>query len=187
VAKPEAYRDVSDQELLDRFGADRDPAWLSILFPRYTVLLYGVCMKYLRDADEARDAVQQVFLKAFLELEKYPVTYFRSWIYQIARNYCLMELRKKNPNLQRSEVEIADESGELRTEREEKEMQLQQLEVALTHLQDDQRQCLIWFYLEKLSYQQVAERGGYSLMQVKSHIQNGKRNLRLLLEKKQMP
>jgi RNA polymerase sigma-70 factor (ECF subfamily) len=98
-----------------------------------------------------------------------------------------MELRKKNPNLQRSEVEIADESGELRTEREEKEMQLQQLEVALTHLQDDQRQCLIWFYLEKLSYQQVAERGGYSLMQVKSHIQNGKRNLRLLLEKKQMP
>lgn len=187
MAKPEAYRDLSDQELLDRFTTDRDPAWLGILFPRYTVLLYGVCMKYLRDSDEARDAVQQVFLKAFLELEKYPVTYFRSWIYQVARNYCLMELRKKNPNLQRDWVDVADESSDARVELEEKEMQLQHMENALTQLQSDQRQCLIWFYLEKNTYQQVADRGGYSLMQVKSHIQNGKRNLRLLLEKKQMP
>lgn len=187
MAKPEAYRDLPDQELLDRFGVDHDPAWLSILFPRYTVLLYGVCMKYLRDGDAARDAVQQVFMKAFLELEKYPVTYFRSWIYQVARNYCLMELRKKSPNLQREWVDVADESGDALTELAEKEVQLQQLEWAMQQLQPDQQRCLTWFYLEKNTYQEVAERGGYSLMQVKSHIQNGKRNLRLLLEKKQTP
>src|SRR6201996_803433 len=87
---------MTDRELLDRYYTDRDNAWLGILLPRYTLLLLGVCMKYLRDEEEARDCVQQIFVKVITELAKYRVEYFKSWIYTIARNHCLMKLRDQH-------------------------------------------------------------------------------------------
>ena len=55
---------------------------------------------------------------------------------------------------------------------------------SLEELNPEQKQCLILFYLEKKSYQEISENTGFSLMQVKSYIQNGKRNLKILLDKK---
>ena len=89
------YNHISDNELLQRFYADHDNEWLGILLQRYTMLLLGVCMKYLKNEEEAKDAVQQVFLKAINELHKYKVEYFKSWIYMVAKNHCLMKLRDK--------------------------------------------------------------------------------------------
>ncbi|HQD09957.1 MAG TPA: sigma-70 family RNA polymerase sigma factor, partial [Flavihumibacter sp.] len=98
------YAQYSEQELLERFYADRNKEWLGALLERYTLLLLGVCMKYLKQEDAARDAVQQIFLKAITEMEKYRVDYVKSWLYMIARNYCLMQFRDKN----RFPVEIND-------------------------------------------------------------------------------
>src|SRR6476646_297552 len=86
---------IGDKELLDRFYGDHDNKWLGILLPRYTLLLLGVCMKYLKNEEDAKDSVQQIFLKVIGELHKYKVEYFKSWIYMIAKNHCLMKLRYK--------------------------------------------------------------------------------------------
>jgi RNA polymerase sigma factor (sigma-70 family) len=150
------------------------------------LLLLGVCMKYLRDEEAARDMVQQVHLKALTEWEKYPVEYVKSWLYTVARNECLMRLR----SAQRSSADIdavgdpwaADESSSDQVF--EKEIRLETMEAGLASLPDAQRICIVKFYLEEQSYRQISETTGYTLKEVKSHLQNGKRNLRIIIEKK---
>src|SRR6476646_4156930 len=93
--RPEKHAHYSDQQLLENFYRDGNTEWLGILLPRYTLLLLGVCMKYLKNEEDAKDCVQQIFLKAISELHKYRVEYFKSWIYMIAKNHCLMKLRDK--------------------------------------------------------------------------------------------
>ena len=92
----EKYLHITDAELLQLYYNDKDNKWVGILLQRYTLLLLGTCMKYLKNEEEAKDSVQQIFLKVIGELEKYKVDYFKSWIYMIARNHCLMKLRNKN-------------------------------------------------------------------------------------------
>jgi RNA polymerase sigma-70 factor (ECF subfamily) len=58
------------------------------------------------------------------------------------------------------------------------------LEEAIQELSEEQKLCVNLFYLQKKSYQQITDRTGFTLMQVKSYIQNGKRNLKIILEKK---
>src|SRR5882724_9214409 len=93
--KADKYQHITDQQLLQQFYADQNNEWLGIILQRYTMLLLGVCMKYLKNEEEAKDAVQQVFLKAINELHKYKVDYFKSWLYMVAKNHCLMKLRDK--------------------------------------------------------------------------------------------
>src|SRR5687768_7525258 len=108
--------DINDHELLERFYSDHNNEWLGILLPRYTLLLLGVCMKYLKNEEEAKDSVQQIFLKTINELHKYKVEYFKSWIYIIAKNHCLMKLRDKGKYTTEVNERIAampDESEEI--------------------------------------------------------------------------
>ena len=93
--KADKYQNTTDQELLEQFYADHDNEWLGILLQRYTLLLLGVSMKYLKNEEEAKDSVQQIFLKVIQELQKYKVEYFKSWLYMVAKNHCLMKLREK--------------------------------------------------------------------------------------------
>jgi RNA polymerase sigma factor (sigma-70 family) len=178
---------MTDRELLDRYYADGDNGWLGILLERYTLMLLGVCMKYMRQEEEAKDCVQQVFVKIITELPKYKVEYFSSWMYTIARNHCLMRLRDRHGHapatLTDNMLSSWDEEGGKHTHLE-KEQRLELLSEALEELGKEQKGCVISFYLEKRSYQEIAERTGFTLMQVKSHIQNGKRNLKLSMEKK---
>ena len=182
---PGKYHDISDSELLAKFYEDHDNEWLGILLQRYTMLLLGVSMKYLKNEEEAKDCVQQVFLKAINELHKYRVEYFKSWIYMIAKNYCLMQLRDKGKHTAEINEKLmgaADENEE-KDKFVEKDRVLTNMAQALQQLNKEQQLCVTLFYLEKKSYQEITEMASYSLMQVKSHIQNGKRNLRLLMEK----
>jgi len=177
---------ISDQELLERFYVDHDNQWLGILLERYTLLLLGVCMKYLKNEELARDSVQQIFLKAITELQKYRVEYFKSWIYMVAKNHCLMQLRDKHG---KNIIEIKDSISAETDETDKESLVLDEktydfMGEALKELNADQQLCVTLFYMEKKSYQQIAEQTGYSMMQVKSHIQNGKRNMRILIEKK---
>jgi RNA polymerase sigma factor (sigma-70 family) len=183
---PDRYPHITDEQLLKNFYNDRDNHWLGVLFERYTLLLYGVAMKYLKHEEEAKDAVQQVFLKAITELNKYPVQYFKSWLYMVTKNHCLMKLRQK-PGLHKdiSTQQIPDDTDPAaRHQHLEKDRQLELMSSSLDELNHEQKQCVTLFYLEKKSYQQIAEKTGYTIMQVKSYIQNGKRNLKMILEKK---
>jgi RNA polymerase sigma-70 factor (ECF subfamily) len=185
--KPDPNSHISDQQLLNSFYSSRDNHWLGILLQRYTLLLLGVCMKYLKNEEEAKDCVQQVFLKAITELHKYKVEYFKSWLYMVAKNHCLMKLRDKQgrtPTEIREEMTIAAEEHAGTAPHLEKDRQLELMEVCLQELNKEQKQCVTLFYLEKRSYNEIADVTGFSLMQVKSYIQNGKRNLKILMERK---
>ena len=179
------YDHISDNELLELYYADNNQEWIGILLQRYTLLLFGVCMKYLKDENEARDCVQQIFLKVLTEVGKYRIDYFKSWLYMVAKNHCLMRLRNQNgkitrevsdnlvasPSLDRDELLLNEQAYEL-------------LEESIRELSEEQRQCVILFYLKKNSYTQISEKTGFSMMQVKSYIQNGKRNLKIILDRK---
>ena len=176
--------DIGDSELLQNFYSDHDNKWLGILLPRYTLLLLGVCMKYLKNEEDAKDCVQQIFLKVIGELHKYKVEYFKSWIYMIAKNHCLMKLRDKNKTFVNLNEQLAAPEGEDISLHIEKNNTLNDVETALTKLSKEQQHCVTLFYLQKKSYSEISVITGFTMMQVKSHIQNGKRNLRLLLERK---
>ncbi len=171
--------------MLEQWYETRDNRVLGALLQRYTLLLLGVCMKYLKNEEEARDAVQQVFLKAISELRKYKVEYLKSWLYMIARNHCLMKLRDNHI--------ITKEVGDWLHEQEDrldfagidKEAMLTYMEEALQQLNAEQKTCVTLFYLQHKSYNEISAATGLSLMQIKSCIQNGKRNLKLLINKKQ--
>lgn len=181
------YNHITDQELLERFYADGSNEWLGIILQRYTLLLLGVCMKYLKNEDEAKDGVQQIYLKVIQELGKYRVQYFKSWLYMVAKNYCLMKLRDRQGKipapLQEDQVATPHEEPDL-LQLKHTDLTLELMDEALKELNTEQQQCVTLFYLQKKSYQDISEETGYSLLQVKSYIQNGKRNLRILIERK---
>jgi RNA polymerase sigma factor (sigma-70 family) len=181
------YYHITDQELLEKFHADHNNEWLGILLERYTLLLLGVCMKYLKNEHDAKDSVQQIFLKVIQELHKYKVEYFKSWVYMVAKNHCLMILRDKHGKIPAEINEkIMAAPGE-ETDRHALLLNDQTLEVmdeALKELNPEQKQCVTLFYLDKKSYQEINEITGFSMLQVKSYIQNGKRNLKILIERK---
>jgi len=180
---PSKESHIGDSELLERFYSSHDNKWLGILLPRYTLLLFGVCMKYLKNEEDAKDAVQQIFLKVINELHKYKVDYFKSWLYMIAKNHCLMKLRNNGNHAEINERIMAtpDESSN-KEALIEKDRDLHLMSEAMEQLNEEQRKCIILFYLQKKSYSEVADQTGYTMLQVKSFIQNGKRNLKLLIE-----
>lgn len=178
------YAHIEDSELLENFYRDHNNQWLGVLLQRYTLLLLGVCMKYLKNEEEARDAVQQIFLKAITELGKYKVEYIKSWLYMVARNHCLMKLRDKHTIVPvEDRVQLAAEETD-KKELADKEVTLNLLESSIQELNHEQKTCVTLFYLQKKSYQEIVDITGYTLLQVKSYIQNGKRNLKILVEKK---
>jgi RNA polymerase sigma factor (sigma-70 family) len=182
--KKDQFEHITDNELLTNFYADRDNEWLGILLHRYTLLLYGVSMKYLKNEDDAKDSVQQVFLKAINELHKYKVVYFKSWIYMIAKNHCLMKLRNRgkfNNEINERLLQSPDET-ENNNKFLKKEEAYDRLTSALKELKTEQQQCVTLFYLQKKSYAEIVKETGYTLLEVKSNIQNGKRNLKNKLD-----
>ena len=105
----------------------------------------------------------------------------------VAKNHCLMKLRERNG---KSTVEINDNVTSKADEEADRQVLLQNdytldlLELSLKELNPEQQQCVTLFYLQKKSYQEVSDTTGFSMLQVKSYIQNGKRNLKILIEKK---
>ena len=141
-------------------------------------------MKYLKDKEQAQDAVQQVFMKTLTHLPEGTIQNFKGWLYVLMRNHCLQQLRDKQYFA--DDAALQNLSSQ-QTDKEElvlKDLTLEQMNVALQELGEEQRKTVVLFYLEKLSYEQIMQQTGYSFAQVKSYIQNGKRNLKLILLKK---
>lgn len=181
--------DLSDKELADRYRKDGDTALLGELYQRYMDLVYGVCLKYFKDAELAKDAVINIFEELITKLRKHEVDNFRGWLHQVARNHCLMQLRTPR-NLKtvefKSEFVQTDEPVHLNgvLEREEN---LVKLENCLGTLTNDQQRAIRLFYLEGKCYNEIVEITGQDWNQVRSFIQNGRRNLKICMEREQVP
>jgi RNA polymerase sigma-70 factor, ECF subfamily len=173
-------------ELIAEYRATENPAPLSVLFMRYKCLVMGACMKFLKHSMEAEDATMDIYLELNTKLLGHEIKNFKSWLYTLTSNHCLMKLRKNKGIV---EVDADDKKFEsLFMENEGIEHLLEDLQDetqilhdAVNQLKEGQRDCINLFYLQKLSYQEVAEKTGLDLGQVKSHLQNGKRNLHIYL------
>ncbi|MBN9481817.1 MAG: sigma-70 family RNA polymerase sigma factor [Bacteroidetes bacterium] len=173
--------DLSDLELLKQYRVGGDTSALGILLQRYTLLLLGVAMKYLKDKDEAQDAVQQVFEKAIRNLPTGAIQNFKGWLYVLMRNHCYQLLRDKQYS---ADPELLNNMKGEGTDLEAlwwKDRAIEDVQTALLQLEEAQRITIAMFYLEDKSYKEIMEATGYSFSQVKSYIQNGKRNLKLIL------
>ncbi len=179
---------LTDIELLALYRETRDKEHVGVLYKRYSHLVFGLCFKYFRDEDQAADAVANIFTKLFDDLQKHKVEYFKSWLYTYSKNHCLMQLRSAKSSLRKSLDYSADfkvlmennEDSHLNANKREQEYAL--LEKALTGLSEEQRICVELFYLKDKSYVRITEITGHDLNKVKSYIQNGKRNLKIMLE-----
>lgn len=163
-------------------------AYFGELYNRYIPLLYGVCLKYLQDSDKAKDAVMQVFEEIFLKISQYEIQAFRPWIYAVMKNHCLQELRKGNHAIFvdfdfNTHIMESDEILHLLNEDESEDERKEVLERCMKKLPVNQRIAIIRFFMEDMSYADIVSNTGYDLNQVKSYIQNGKRNLKICIEK----
>ncbi len=176
----------TDEELIALYRQSHDNEWLGVLLQRYTLLLLGVAMKYLKDRSQAEDAVQQIFLKTLTHLPEDPIGNFKGWLYVLMRNHCLQQLRGKVYVAGDEKLQwVSDNNPDSMKEVLEKEQRLDEVEEALEKLNEPQKKCVTMFYMKKQSYQEIMEQTGYSYMEVKSYIQNGKRNLKNLLTGKE--
>lgn len=178
------FHNFSDNELLQQYYTTKNKQVLGALLERYTLLLLGTCIKYLKSTEEAKDAVQQIFYKVINEVDKYKIDYFKSWLYMVTKNHCLMQLRNKHLVIPIEAQNDLTEEPISFNDIWQQEQNIEALHAAIQQLNDEQKKCIQLFYLEKNSYRQIALTTGLSLMQVKSCIQNGKRNLKLMLSKK---
>ena len=147
-------------------------------------LVYGVCLKYLKDEEQAKDAVMQIFEELVVKAARHEVKQFRGWLYVLARNHCLMQLRKTGRTTVVNIDEVMENSLVLHPEKDEGyEDNIKALERCMQQLSDAQRQSISLFYYDEKCYKEIAGQTGYSLNEVKSYIQNGKRNLKNCLDK----
>ncbi|MEM6805141.1 MAG: sigma-70 family RNA polymerase sigma factor [Bacteroidota bacterium] len=185
--KKKHIKALSDDELVQGYKDSGGAEYVGELFERYTHMVYLVCMKYLKDPMEAEDMSMVIFEKLMKDLPKYEVRNFKYWLHTVSKNQCLVFLdkqkrkRHKEDNYQDMQQGIVENGVEFDLI-DEKEIQLTNLEEAITMLNEGQQECIKLFYLQKKSYVEVAEMTGYDLKKVKSYIQNGKRNLKKHLE-----
>jgi len=176
----------SDTELVLSYRQSGDLKVLGELYQRYMELVYGVCLKYLKDPELAQDAVMQIFEELVSKLKKHEVENFRGWLHQVSKNFCLMQLRTpKNlktvalPPLLMQNEEDVHLNGVM-----EKEENFQKLEECIASLPDEQRTMIKLFYLDGKCYNEIVEITGLEWNHVRSSIQNGRRNLKLCMERK---
>jgi RNA polymerase sigma-70 factor (ECF subfamily) len=181
-----------DADLIRQYKQTLDTAFAGELYDRYIHLVYGCCMKYLKNEEDSKDAVMQIFEKLLIELKSHEIANFKSWLHVLAKNHCLMWLRSARVRQEKTIITFevkedvenedmlhplgGDESGSL-------EENLQSLEKGIQELPVEQKRCIELFYLQQKCYKEITELTGYELKKVKSYIQNGKRNLKIYLQK----
>lgn len=173
---------TSDEALAEAVRTGGSEA-MGSLWDRYAHLLFGVAMKYLKEPERARDAVMQLFTDLPALLGRHDVERFRPWVHTVMRNRCLLMLRGERPTVAIDALPLADTDPEGASEAVLREAGLARLERAIEELNDEQRTCIRLFHFERMSYAHVADHTGQTIEQVRSHLQNGRRNLRLILQR----
>lgn len=174
-----------EAEMLNKYRHEGNLEVLGKLYQPYMPLIYGLCLKYLKNEDQSKDAVMQIFEQLIAKLRVHEVSNFKSWLYTLARNYCLMNLRSSTRhefvNIEDYGVETAPFLHQDISE--VKEAQLNSMERCMEKLPEEQRLTIDLFYLQQKCYKEVSDATGFDLNRVKSYIQNGKRNLKICMEK----
>ena len=172
--------------MVQQYKRTGDLQVLGAIYQRYMELVYGVCLKYLKEPEDAKDAVINVFEELVGKVQKHEIENFRSWLYQVAKNHCLMRLRSAQKT-----VIVKMDTGLMQSEENvhldgvfEKEEHFKQLEHCLEQLVTEQRRVIELFYLEGKCYNEIAAQTGLEWNKVRSFIQNGRRNLKLCMEKR---
>ncbi len=180
----------SDEELINEFTSMGDLEVLGELYSSYMHLVYGVCLKYLKKSEESMDAVMQIFEKLVTEIPKQKIENFRSWLHAVTRNYCLMQIRSRKSLDDKHNEWVFDpgnymenDSGLHPLDKDEPDIE-KALADCIDKLKDEQKKCIVQFYYEDRCYNEIAENLGIDEKKVKSHLQNGKRNLKLCIEEK---
>lgn len=182
--------EMTDADLLEQYRQGGDELLMGELYKRHMHLILGVCMKYLKDETRAQDAVMDIFEKLLTELRKQEIEHFKSWLYMVAKNHCLMQLRsgqtaqKHYNGYSQFFQQLMETDGAVHLNNEDGQEDIfRLLELGLSELKPEQQDCINLFYLEGKSYQEVEQITGFNDKQVKSYIQNGKRNLKLYIER----
>ena len=182
-------KNQTDAELLKIYLKENNQEILGELYSRYIYLVYGVCLKYFKDKERAKDAVIELYETILIAIGKHTITNFKSWLYVVTKNYCLMELRKRKTGetmLTLSDDELAgfmENEPELHQIDKDRDEQLEQaLADCIAKLKAEQQKCIQLFYYENKCYREIAGRLKIEEKKVKSFIQNGKRNLKICLE-----
>ncbi|MDR2232664.1 MAG: sigma-70 family RNA polymerase sigma factor [Tannerella sp.] len=177
---------MTDEELLSSYRLTGKTDSFGRLYDRYIPLVYGVCLKYLQDADDAQDAVMQLFEDLLTKVLQHEIKTFRTWLYTVSKNHCLQILREKEHTVQvefQADFMESDEILHLLDEDvADDDERVQALHKCLEQLPDVQRISITLFFMDELSYAEIVESTGYSLKSVKSYLQNGKRNLKICIE-----
>ncbi len=175
---------TADDALLQSYRRTGDLAVLGQLYEKYMPLVYGVCLKYLHDEEQSKDAVMQIFEELIVKVTRHEVKQFKSWLYVLSRNFCLMQLRANKGHTTLNIDDVMEFPFVMHHEDDgtECEADLTQLERCMQKLSPEQRQSVDLFYIKEKCYKEVAELTGHTLNEVKSYIQNGKRNLKICLE-----
>ncbi|MCK4750254.1 MAG: sigma-70 family RNA polymerase sigma factor [Bacteroidales bacterium] len=183
------HPEKSDEELVLQFKESGNLNVLGELYSRYMHLVYGVSLKYYGDRDDAQDAVMQIFEKLITDLPRHEVQNFKSWLYVLTKNHCLMEIRSRKSAQTRleglkAEHEFMESGDEMHPiDRDDSSIE-DALKACIEKLKAEQKQCIDLFYYQKLCYQEIAEKLQMEEKKVKSYLQNGKRNLKICLEGK---
>jgi len=181
---------ATDEELALSYYNTGDKELVGQLFEKHVKTVFGVCLFYFKDKDIAKDAVMQIFEKLITELKRTEVKNFKGWLSFVVRNYCISEIRKNKNKYRLPEKYLEFEITEPVLDDEERiasindDLMMDHLQSCLPELKENQRICVDLFYLKGQSYQQICDQTKFSLNEVKSFIQNGKRNLKLLIEEK---
>jgi RNA polymerase sigma-70 factor (ECF subfamily) len=182
-SKPIKTTDADDGKLLISYRQSGDLLVLGKLFEKQMPLVYGVCLKYLKDDEQAKDAVMGIFEELIIKVKQHDVKQFRSWLYVLSRNYCLMQLRSGKKMETVNLDDFMEFTPVLHPDDNSREEAMQALEKCMDKLPVMQKQSISLFYLNEKCYKEITELTGFSLNEVKSYIQNGKRNLKICLEK----
>lgn len=176
---------LTDEELLSEFKKNFNQQMLAQLYLRYTDLVYGVCMKYFKNAETSKDTVMNIYQELLTKLQTNEVQNFKSWLYVVVKNHCLMQLRKekKNITVEFTPAVMQSEDFTHLDDVLEKENELKKLEFCIERLPADQKQSIRLFYLKNKCYNEIVDTTGYDWNKVRSLIQNGRRNLKICMEK----
>ena len=173
-----------DKELIEKYKASGSLDILGELYQRYMDLVYGVCLKYLKEPEDAKDCVLNIFEELVTKLKKHDVDNFKGWLYQLAKNHCLMRLRKQKPVTVNIDVSFMQSEENIHLDGElEKEENFKQMQYCLGQLNDEQRRVIELFYLKNKCYKEISEITAIEINKVRSFIQNGRRNLKICMEK----
>jgi RNA polymerase sigma-70 factor (ECF subfamily) len=178
---------ISDEELLSLYRKTGKAEHFDLLYERYIPLIYGLCLKYLKNPEKSQDAVIDIFESLSGKIGNYDIKIFKNWIYSVAKNHCFKILKdnKKeiivdfDSQLMESDT-ILDLLDEETNKNKEKESALTK---CLEQLPEPQRIAVLKFFYEEKSYADIVDETGYNIKSVKSYIQNGKRNLKICIDK----